>query len=181
VAVLPYIEQQKLHDAYDVTQAWDSAANAPVAPQMPRLFAFHGDYEPGVTITNFVAVVGPETVWPGREKLTEKDITDGTSNTILVVENAGAKIPWLAPRDLELATMPLTLHDPLGVSSKYLDPAVAMLDGSVQRLHKDMTPRTLRALLTARGGEKLQQDDKMAWSVLEDGRLREVAPKENDE
>ena len=181
MAVLPYLEQQKLQDAYDFTQAWDHAANAPLAERMPRLFAFAGDYEPGVTITNFVAVVGRETVWPGRDKLTKKDVTDGTSNTIMVVENAGAKIPWLAPRDLALATMPLALQDPLGVSSKYLDPAVAMLDCSVQRLHKDLTPQTLRALLTARGGEELRQDEKRGWSVLEDGRLREVAPRENDQ
>ena len=85
------------------------------------------------------------------------------------------------PRDLALATMPLAHQAPLGVSSKYLDPAVAMLDCGVQRLHKDMTPQTLRALLTARGGEELRQDETRGWSVLEDGRLREVAPRENDQ
>ena len=85
----------------------------------------------------------------------------------------------LAPRDLELASMPLALQDPAGISSKYLDPAVAMFEGSVHRLHKDITPQVLRALLTARGAEKLEQDEQRHWSLLDDGRKRELGPGEN--
>jgi hypothetical protein len=173
IALLPYLEQRDLHQQYDFAAPWDGPTNRDLAARMPRLFAFYGDYEPGLTITNFVGVVGPETVWPGAKKVTEKDISDGTSTTIVIVENAGAGIPWMAPCDLAFASMTFKLNDPAEISSKYLDPAVALLDGSVQRLHADITPGTLRALLTIRGGEQLQQDERR-WSVLNDGRDREI-------
>ena len=67
------------------------------------------------------------------------------------------------------------MNDPAGVSSPYTDPAVAMLDGSLRRLRKDLPAATLRALLTARGGEAVR-DTEDSWEVLPDGRQRELAP-----
>ena len=59
----------------------------------------------------------------------------------------------MEPRDLAFADMDFRLNTPGGVGSRYDDPAVAMLDGSVQRLRPAIQPDTLRALLTIRGGE----------------------------
>ena len=53
-----------------------------------------------------------------------------------------------------------------------MDPAVAMLDGSIYRLTKDLAPETLRALLTIKGGEKVQQGGAGGWQRLPDGRQR---------
>jgi hypothetical protein len=174
VALLPYLNETELHKQYDFSQPWDGPNNRALGERMPRTFAFAGDYRPGLTTTNFLAVVGPETVWPGAATLSSKDVTDGTAHTILIVENAGAGIPWLAPRDLVFAEMKFKLQDPAEISSKYLDPAVAMLDCSVTRLHKDITPATLRALLTIRGGEQFGDLDG-TLTVLPDGRQRELA------
>jgi hypothetical protein len=175
VALLPYLEGRELYGQYDRSQSWDAAANQALLSRMPAHYAFHGDYYPGLTVTNYLAVVGAETVWPGQTSLCAKDVTDGLSTTILVVENRGAEVQWLEPRDLSFAGMSFALNSPDGVSSKYLDPAVAMLDGSIRRLEKDLSAQTLRALLTANGGERLQEDP-TGWIVLPDGRQREIAP-----
>jgi hypothetical protein len=175
VLILPFIEQDNLYKQYDFSEPWDGPNNRQLAERMPRIYALHGDYYPGLTTTNYLAVVGPKTAWPGSSTVLRSDVTDGTSKTILLIENRGQGVHWMEPRDLEFETMSFDLNSPNGISSKYDDPAVVMLDGSVQRLHKHLKPQTLRALLTINGGEKLRGGFGDEWEVLPDGRLREEA------
>jgi hypothetical protein len=124
----------------------------------------------GKGVANYVAVVGSETLWPGSAPYTGKN-TDGTSQTILLVENHGLDIPWMEPRDLKFSEMSFQLQRPNGISSPYQTPAVAMADGSVCSLGPELTPATLHALLTADGGEQLTGGGG-DWQVIEDGRNR---------
>jgi hypothetical protein len=172
VLILPYIEQMALYKEYSFAEPWDGPNNRKLAGRMPRLYAFHGWERPGNTMTNYLAVVGDETVWPGSKAVTSADVTDGPNTTIMLVENSGANVHWMEPRDLSLTDMDLRLNSPGGVSSLYEDPAVVMLDGSVQRLRPTLKPAVLRALLTIRGGEPLGTDDSGGWELLPDGRLR---------
>ncbi len=168
--ILPFIEQSELHDEYNFGEPWDGPNNRKLANRMPRMFAFHGS-ERGTT-TNYFAVVGDETAWPGTKPLTATDVSDGLGKTILIAENQGSEIHWMEPRDLLLADMNLTLNTPDGLSSPYDDPAAVMLDGSIYRFRSTLRPETLRALLTINGGEPLQTDDTGGWQLLTDGRLR---------
>jgi hypothetical protein len=52
--------------------------------------------------TSFVAVLGPETAWPGIESRSRSDLRDGADRTILVVEMASSGVPWMKPEDLHL-------------------------------------------------------------------------------
>jgi hypothetical protein len=181
VLVLPYFEQQDLFAAYDFDEPWDGPSNRRLATRMPSLYAFHGNDRPGNTTTNYLAVVGPETVWPGQTTVDSAAVTDGSDGTILLVENQGAGVNWMEPRDLTVADMDFTVNSPGGVSSKYLDPAVALVDGSLVRLRKDLAPGTLRALLTIRGGEPVQPDGTGGWQWLPDGRRRAVGVNNENE
>jgi len=49
---------------------------------------------------------------------------------------------------------------------------VAIIDGSLFRLTKDVTPATLRAMFTINGGEKVARDERSGWHLLPDGRQR---------
>ncbi len=170
--ILPYLEQNELHKEYDFSEPWDGPNNRKLAERMPRTFAFHGARRPGNTTTNYLAVVGEGTVWPGQSTVSLVDVTDSPSETILIVENQGAEIPWMEPRDLSFATLDFRLNSPGGINSQYDDPAVAMLDGSVQRLRPGIQPDTLHALLTIRRGETLQSGGPGGWELLPDGRQR---------
>ena len=172
VLILPYIELPELHKEYNFAEPWDGPNNRKLAGRMPRLYAFHGSDRAGNTTTNYLAVIGDETAWPGSKPVTSADVADGLSETILLVENFGAGVHWMEPRDLLLADMDLRVDSPAGVSSPYDDPALVMLDGSLHRLRRGLRPSALRALLTIRGGEVLEFDGAGSWELLPDGRSR---------
>lgn len=172
VLVLPYIEQSDLYNAYRFGEPWDGPNNRKLARRMPRLYALHGSDRPENTTANYLAVVGDETVWHGSKPVTSADVRDGLGETILLVENRGAGVCWMEPRDLSLADMELKLNSPAGVSSPYDDPAVVMLDGSLHRLRPGLKPMALRALLTVHGREALESDGSGDWELLPDGRQR---------
>lgn len=172
ILILPYIEQKELYDAYNFDEPWDGPNNRKLAERMPQIFRFHGSEREGNTTTNYLAVVGEETIWPGDRKLSYSDITDGTSETILIVENHGAGIHWMEPRDLRLDEIDLHLNSPGGVSSPFDNPGVAMADGSARSFHAGLTPETLRALFTIQGNEQFTTDAQGDIKLLNDGRLR---------
>ncbi len=139
---------------------------------MPSIYAFHGEYEPGMVTTNYLAVVGQNTAWPGASARLTDEVTDEPSETIRFVENIGENVHWMEPRDLQYDTMSFRVNDPEGVSSKYLAPAVTMFNGSVRRLEEELPEDVLRAMLTVNGGEELTSSGDN-WQRLTDGRLRE--------
>ena len=175
VLILPYIDQRELHHQYDFNEPWDSPRNRKLAARMPRQFAIHGEERPGNTTTNYLAVVGPETIWSGSTGVPNAALKDGAGQTILIVENKGAGVHWMEPRDLSFAEMDFTLNSRKGVSSRYVDPAVVMADTVIFRLTNKTSPETLRALLTINGGEKVAWDEEHGWHQLPDGRQRPVA------
>jgi hypothetical protein len=144
VLILPYIEQRQLYDAYRFDEPWDGPNNRRL--RMVRVAQYecpeHG-FEG--TLTSYVAVAGPETAWPGPKCVKFKDVTDGTSNTLMVAEIAESGIHWLEPRDLNTATMSLSVNadDKQGVSSLHRETSwrrgllgahIRMADGGVRFL-----------------------------------------------
>ena len=110
-------------------------------------------------MTNYVAVVGPGTMWEDAKGMKWREATDGTSNTILVVELADSNIHWMEPRDLDVRSLPKRINGLSGISSKHVRGAcVAMADGNVRFLDEDTAVETLKALLTRNGGEPVDLD-----------------------
>jgi hypothetical protein len=81
-------------------------------------------------------------------------IMDGVSLTILLVE-ADNRVPWTKPEDV-----PYAADQPLPkLGSHYRgDFLVAMADGSVRIVSRKTSEKTIRAAVTARGGEILGPD-----------------------
>ena len=64
VLILPFMDQQALYRAFHLDEAWDGPNNRKLS-QIP-LAAFHcPSDEQDATTTDYLAVVGPNTVWPG--------------------------------------------------------------------------------------------------------------------
>ena len=153
VALLPYLEQNELYNRFHLDEPWDSPHNIELLELMPQLYRNpSADTPPGWT--SYLAPSGPGGIFEGAEGTRFSQITDGTSNTLLVLEvNPEAGTWWTAPDDLEF-----DLDNPMeGLGSAHPGGFLAaMADGSVRFLSLSIDPRVLRALLTMAGGEAVQ-------------------------
>jgi hypothetical protein len=140
---------------------------------MPKIYSLHCVHTPGTTVANYLAIVGPETVWRPSKPVKMGDIKDGSSNTILIPENYGMNIHWMEPRDLDFDTMDWTIDSPNGISAKYNLPAAVFVDGSVRTLSKKFTPEVLRAFATIAGSEEVTENGELTIKIR-DGRDRPV-------
>jgi len=148
-----------VYHQYRFDEPWDGPSNRQL---LPSDVFYHYCPDDATSQSNFMtsylAVVGPETMWPGQRNVRLQDITDGASNTIMLVETLSSGIYWLEPRDLEWDQMEWRVGAApgKGISSAHRGGAnVAMADGSVRALPADLDPQTLAALLTIRGGEQV--------------------------
>jgi len=158
VLLLPFLdgEAQALHEEYDFEQPWDSPENLALAGRMPRLYRCPSDEMAPASETSYVMIVGPETISDGTGATKMEEITDGTADTILLVEAAGSGINWLDPRDLDADQISYLVDDPVdgGIASEHPEGAnVLFCDGSVMFLHAMVDPEDIKSLCTISGGE----------------------------
>ncbi|MBC7816063.1 MAG: DUF1559 domain-containing protein [Planctomycetaceae bacterium] len=155
VFLLPFLDGQKLHKQYRFDEPWDSDNNRRLWNQCPPYFRCPGGIQQ-TTAANYVAVVGPKTMWSGQEPVKLSQNTDGGSNTIFLVEISPG-IPWLAPIDVneEEAIADLGDHGRFSVPKHEPVRHVLMVDGSVRGILKEeSSPEMLWAMLTRDGREE---------------------------
>lgn len=148
VEVLPFLEQKELYDQYRMTEPWDSPHNKKLLEKMPAVFR-DPSADPTSTNSCYFALTGNGTVFSDKEGTQLRDITDGTSNTILIVE-AKRKIPWTKPEDIPYD--PNKKIPPLGGFQENIF-LTALCDGSVRAIAQTIDEKTLRALITIRDGQ----------------------------
>lgn len=151
VAILPYIEQQGLYEQFHRDEAWDSPHNKKLIEKMPQILVVpNARLKPGAT--SYFVLDGPETIMTSTGEGTKvSQITDGTVNTILVVE-AKRDIPWTKPDDIEFDAEKAEQLPELG---GYFEGGFNALfaDGSVRFIKKTIDLTTFKALTTKSGGE----------------------------
>jgi Protein of unknown function (DUF1559) len=99
IDLLPFLGAADLHQQYKMDEPWDGPNNKKLLDRMPAVFRSPYD-DPKSMSTAYAVLVGKGTVFEsGREGIKIPEITDGTSNTILVVE-ARRNCPWMKPEDI---------------------------------------------------------------------------------
>lgn len=160
VLILPFMDLPGVYRQYRFDEPWDSPHNLQLVERFTGdVFHCPSDSAPG-RFTNYVAVVGQKTAWPGATSLALSQIADGPANTILLVEYSGGDILWTEPRDLDYSSMPLMLNPArgAGVSSAHRVRAhVLMSDGSAHYLDNSTDPEQLRRMLERDDGEPLEE------------------------
>ena len=151
VAILPYIEQQELYDKFKQDEPWDSPHNKALLKEMPPVYRCPIRTNPEPFTTNYRVFVGKGALFEKDQVIGVADVTDGTSNTIMIVEAKNA-VPWTKPDELSFdsAAAP-SLH---GAGSPHPGGFNAsMADGSVRFLKNTIDLNVFRALITRAGGE----------------------------
>lgn len=148
VAILPFIEQQQLYEKFHLDEPWDSEHNIKLLEQMPDTFRHPSRAtRPGYTV--YQAPISEHSLLRETEPTTLAQITDGTSNTIMLIEtSAEAAVPWTKPEDYRIDEA-----DPKkNLFSNGITQA-AFGDGSVRPLAESIDIEVLKALFTREGGE----------------------------
>ncbi len=152
--ILPFIEQSALYEQIDFNTAWDSPQNRHLSQIAIGVYGCPSADGANHARTNYMAIVGPGTVFEGPNQIRFADITDGTSNTILVVEVVGSSTNWMEPTDLDLETMKTVINGGAGEmgSNHPGGVQVAMSDGSVHFLAETINLGVLKSLITRNDG-----------------------------
>ncbi|HMF16061.1 MAG TPA: DUF1559 domain-containing protein [Gemmataceae bacterium] len=156
VHILPFVEQEQLYRQFKLDQPWDCEHNKKLIPMMPAIYKSPFQKNVAKGKTTYLVPVGKDTIFPGAKGISIRDIPDGTSNTILVVEvNDEHAVTWTKPDDFKTdAKKPMAILVRPGAKGFN----VAMADGSVRYVSRTISMETLRAAFTRNGGEVFGPD-----------------------
>ncbi|MCA9183551.1 MAG: DUF1559 domain-containing protein, partial [Planctomycetales bacterium] len=153
VHILPFLGELELYEQFHLDEAWDSQHNRSLVERMPAVYAgTRSEIPPGYT--NLLTIDSPDSVITNDTSVRLADITDGMSNTVMVVEaDADRAVIWTQPEDLVFDA-----KDPMAGlgNARASGFHVALSDGAVVLLPSDLSPQTMAALVTRAGGEVVE-------------------------
>lgn len=140
VHLLPFLDQAALYKEFHLDEPWDSAHNKRLIEKMPDAYK-SGWFGIAPGHTTFLAPVGEDTVFGGQKGTKISEITDGTSNTLILVEvKPQLAVPWTAPQDYAFDPKAPAQGLQVGAGGRFL---AGLADGSVQQLRADAKPEVL--------------------------------------
>jgi prepilin-type N-terminal cleavage/methylation domain-containing protein len=175
VKLLPYLEQNALYRQFDLTKGY--AGNLPAAQTriVPFICPDSKEATTADTVTHYVAMsgIGRDAArqpagaagngFMGYDRLTSlKMITDGTSNTIALLETRSGLGPWARGgastlRGFDPADVPLHGDNrPFGGHANVMH--AGMADASVRSISASIDAQRLAAEITIAGGESIDWD-----------------------
>jgi type II secretory pathway pseudopilin PulG len=149
LAIVPGRLWYTFPDAYDFGRPWDSPQNAKLLRSENEKATHHFQCPNGKSkdsaVTNYVAVIGPNTMWRGCEGVTMAP--DGSNNDkILVIEWRESDILWMEPRDLTLdQALDALLSENNGIGDRHPLHYVTV-GGEVRTIDHALDRRSLRSL-----------------------------------
>lgn len=171
-SVLPFVEQNALYQQINFKKGWEDDANPKHAKSMIQVFQ-----NPGVAVekmpkygsTHYVGIAGvganslttakfdkKNGIFGYNRKTRIRDITDGTSNTMMVSEASKTYGPWASggQATIRAFTKKPYINGPDGIGGPWKGGfQVLFADGSVRFISGKIDPKVLEALATMAGGE----------------------------
>jgi hypothetical protein len=150
--LMPFLGFYSFDEQYSLAEPWNSPKNRRLTNFPCPIFVCPcGKDQTRTRITNYVAVVGPETMWPGSESARPRD--EVNPDAILVIEYPDSEIPWGEPRDLtvEECVAMLQLRNARRDAGPHPSGLLYVtVKGEVRSLGPNIRPDAVRQLLRAR-------------------------------
>ena len=151
--ILPFVEQLDRYKSIDLTKPWDDPANADALKTVPYVYRCPGVALPP-NFTSYLGIVGSNACFHPTAPRAFSEITDGTTETLMVIEVAQEHaVHWMAPHD---ASEEMVLN--FGNDGKLAHiggTQAALADGSVRFLSENLNTETLRALISIAGNDRV--------------------------
>lgn len=170
VLILPYLDQASTYNQINFQESWDSPKNKSILAALPAPFdsptLSNDQRQKGLTV--FLAPVAEGTVLGHKTGTNLPSITDGTSNTILLVAaHPNAAKMWSSPGEL-----PIDMNDPLKdlKGQPGGEFAVLLCDGSVKMLPDSIDPEVFGRLLVRNDGKEVD------WGKLQSTQRKGEGP-----
>lgn len=151
VYVLPVLGQNELFKKFHLNEPWDGANNKPLIELMPAVYKSPAGKPLAQGKTRYVVPFGKDTIFDGDKGVTDSQISDGMSNTVLILEVAEDKaVTWTKPDDMNFDP-----HKPLSGLGTIGEPNIlaAFADGHVQIIRKGVDAETFRRLILRNDGQ----------------------------
>lgn len=171
VYILPYIDQQELFEKFHLDEPWDSEHNLSLLDEMPITYRSPLEAKESDTESVYLAIptelgiiFPPDETQFGKSPplgIPFQQVTDGTSNTAMVVEvDSSLAVPWTSPQDYPVTADAADSTKPAArrakkewMSAQRIECERAVFaDGAVQETPVGVT----LAVVTRAGGEKTE-------------------------
>lgn len=149
VHLLPFLGYKPLYDQFALEEPWDSPTNRPLVDQMPDVFRSPKvQTAPGKTV--YLVPVSPGTMFDGQKGRAMRTVTDGTSNTIMMVEvEEDQAVYWTQPSDFQVPPSGVLA----GLAKNNGDNVtVLMVDGSTRELSVSTDEQAVKHLFEVADG-----------------------------
>ena len=149
--ILPYLDEQALYEAIDLSKSWNDPANANAFNTELLVYRCpSASTQPNQT--TYMAIVGSNSCFRRGLPRLFADITDGTSSTLMLIEvPSESAVPWMSPQDTDerfvLGFGPASDLPHTGGTQ------AAFADGSIRFLEATMPSDARRAMISIAGDD----------------------------
>jgi len=165
VTILPNMEYDTIFNGLKLDEPWNSPQNAKMVGQL-RIEEFvcpSVNREDNDTSSNYLAIIGPGTIWRKEGTVKLSDLQNGSSHTIAVVETVNSGKHWAEPFALTVDEVLENMRTGKGVRISSCHPAgvnVLFADGSVRTLPAKMPLSLWQKILSGefKDGSEFQID-----------------------
>lgn len=163
VLLLPYLDEVNLYASFKLNEPWDSINNAPLVAMCPAVYISPASLG-NTSQSSYVLITGPGTIFPSTGPLKPAQISDGQSQTLLVVETDNTFNEWSKPFDIDIAKLNLRIgasgtHKIGGTHSEGATAVFA--DGQPAWLSVNLPATIVDAAITPNGNEAIPFDPEL--------------------
>ncbi len=137
VLLLPYLEEKELYEQFDLQQPWSSEHNRALLDKMPSVYESpcSPDTPEVKGQTPYRAIVDSDagrTVLKSTAGGSFREVTDGTSNSAMVIDDPARLVQWTKPEDIDalelLALTPIDENEIRCINVLLADASVRTID-----------------------------------------------------